>query len=276
VNELVDRRILGAFVCVDAISGSSVANPISATAPQWTLKPNRSGVYVIFSGPGLFSEPGHDPLTTQFLPSGTWPGPVFFEVTLQDPNRRYLPRRASVQAPLKVPVIPPAPAGSSTNPAALAALQDRTSVFDPQRVALYPAPSAPTGPNWAVLHASVTRSGTTPAQGLPWAVLQVTRNSDNVVLATGQADASGEALLAVLGLGVQPSTSGTGPVTVSTVAATVKAFFDPGVPIPTPPGWIPNPDDILNNLSNPALKSSSASVQLGSGLELSMSFAISV
>jgi hypothetical protein len=270
VNELVDRRILGAFVCVDAISGSSVANPISATAPQWTLKPNRNGVYVIFNGPGL------DRLTTQFLPSGAWPGPVSFEVTLQDPNRRYLPRRANVQAPLKVPAILPAPAGSASNPAAVAALQDPASVFDPQRVALYPAPSAPIGPNWGVIHASVTRSGMAPAQGLPWAVLQVTRNSDNAVLATGQADASGEALLAVLGLSVQPSTSGTGPVTVSTVAATVKAFFDPGVPIPPPPGWIPNPDDILSNLSNPALKSSSVAVQLGSGLELSMSFAISV
>jgi hypothetical protein len=169
----------------------------------------------------------------------------------------------------------PAPAGSSTNPAVVAALQDPTSVFDPQQVPLYPAPSAPIGPNWAAIHASVTRSGTTPAQGLPWAVLQVTRNSDSAVLATGQADASGEALLAVLGLSVQPNTSGTGPVTVSTVAVTVKAFFDPSV-LSQPPSWIPNPDDTLSNLSNPALKSSSQPLQLGSGQELSMSFAISV
>jgi hypothetical protein len=269
VNESVDRRILGAFVCVDAISGNAVANSIPVTTQQWTLKANRSGVYVIFDGPGF------DLLTTQFLPAGTWPSPVSFEVTLQDPSRRYLPRRANVRAPLKVPTIPPAPAGSSTNPAAIAALQDPTSVFDPQQVPLYPAPSAPVGPNWAVIHASVTRSGTTPAQGLPWAVLQVTRNSDNAVLATGQADASGEALLAVLGLSVQPSTSGTGPVTVSTVAVTVKAFFDPSV-LSQPSSWIPNPDDILSNLSNPALKSSSQPLQLGSGQELSMSFAISV
>jgi hypothetical protein len=180
-----------------------------------------------------------------------------------------------VKAPLSVPTIAPAPAGSATNPAAAAALQDPTTVFDPQPVSLYPAPSAPTGPNWAVIHASVTRVGTTPVQGLPWAVLQMTRNGDNTVLATGQADASGEALLAVIGLTVETNTTGTGPVTLSTVAVTVKAFFDPSI-LSQPPGWIPNPDDILNSLSNPALKSASQSISIASGQETQMSFALSV
>jgi hypothetical protein len=267
--ESVDLRILGAFVCVDAITAGTVVNPVSATAPQWSLKPNRSGIYVIFNGPGF------DLLTTQFLPSGTWPAPISFEVTLQDPNRRYLPRRANVKAPLSVPAIGPAPAGSTTNPASVAALQDPTTVFVPQPVSLYPAPSAPTGPNWAVIHASVTRAGTTPVQGLPWAVLQVMRNSDNTVLATGQADANGEALLAVVGLTVETNTSGTGPVTLSTVAVTVKAFFDPSI-LNQPSGWIPNPDDILNSLSNPALLSSSQSISIASGQETQMSFALTV
>jgi len=270
MNELVDRRVLGAFVCIDAMTGTSVANPVPVTSPQWNLKPNRSGVYVIFDGPGMSA------LTTQFIPSATWPAtPTTFEVTLQDPNRRYLPRRANVGAPMTVPVIGTAPAGSTTNPAALAALADPKSVFDPQQVPLYPAPSAPIGSNWAVIHASVVRSGTTPPQGLPWAVLQVVRDSDNTVLATGQADASGEALLAVIGLSMKASTTGTGPVTVSTVDVTIKALFDPAA-LTQPSGWIPNPDDILTNLSNPAFKSTSQPVQLESGQELSMSFAISV
>jgi hypothetical protein len=269
MNESVDRRILSAFICVDAISGKSLPDPIPVTTQMWTVKPNRSGIYVIFDGPTFGLQ------TTQFIPSGSWPGPSSFEVTLQDPSRRYLPRRANVQAPLKVPTIPPPPPGSSTNPAAVAALQDPTSVFDPQRVQLYPAPSAAIGPNWAAIHASVTRSGTTPTKGLPWAVLQVIRNSDSIVLATGQSDPSGEALLAVPGLSVQPSASSSGPVTVSTVAVTVKVFVDPTV-LTQPPSWIPNPDDIVLNLSNPALVSASLPATLSAGQELSMSFTISV
>jgi hypothetical protein len=269
MNELVDRRILGAFVCVDAITGSSLQTPLPVNVPRWTVKPNGSGVYVIFDGPGL------NLLTTQFIPTGTWPAPVSFEVTLRDPSFRYLPRRANVQAPAIVPAIPPAPAGSPTNPAAVAALQNPATVFDPQRVALYPMPSAPLGPNWAVIHASVTQSGIMAAPGLPWAVLQVVRDSDKVVLATGQTDANGEALLAVIGLTVQANTSGIGPVTLSTIAVTVTAYFDSSV-LDQPPGWIANPDDILMNVNNPSLKSTSHPLNLGSGQEISMSFVMSV
>lgn len=254
--ENVDRRVLGAFVCVDAITGNSVVPAIPVTAPLWTVTPNRSGIYVIFNGPKLNS------LTDQFIPSGTWPAPVSFEVSLQDPSLRYLPRRANVQAPVAVPAYPPVP----TTP---------TGVFAPQQVSVYPSPAAVIGPNWAAIHASVTIQGTNPPQGLPWAVLQVVRNSDSTVLATGQTDANGEALLAVVGLTVQANTGGTGPVTVSTVAATITAYFDPSV-LTQPAGWIPNPDDILTNLTNPALKSSSQAVELTSGQEMALSFAITV
>ncbi len=255
-QETVDRRVLGAFVCVDAITGSSVVPAVPVTAPLWTVSPNRSGIYVIFGGPGL------DLLTGQFIPSGTWPAPVTFEVSLQDPSLRYLPRRANVQAPLAAPAIPPIPA----TPA---------GVFAPQQVTLYPSPAAAFGPNWATIHVSVTQSGTTPVRGLPWAILQVVNTSDNSVLATGQTDTNGEALLAVIGLTVQANTSGSGPVTTSTVAATVTAYFDPSN-MTQPSGWIPNPDDILNDLTNPALISSSQPVNLSSGQELSMSFALTV
>jgi hypothetical protein len=267
--ENIDRRVLGAFVCVDAVTGSALANPIPASAPRWRLRQNRNGVYVIFDGPGM------RPFTTQFTPDITWPAtPTPFEVTLRDPNRRYLPRRANVGAPMKVPVIPPAPAGSATNPSVIAALNDPSAIFNPQRVPLYPSPSAPIAPNWAVIHASVVRSVIAPPQGLPWAVLQVVRDSDKAVLATGLSDASGEALLAVIGLSRKVNTSGVGPVTLTTVAVTITAFFDPAV-LTQPSSWIPNPDDILTNLANPALKSASQPVQLESGQELSMSFAIS-
>jgi hypothetical protein len=270
ISEPVDRRILSAFVCVDAITAGTVTKPVNvSTTEQWTVKVNHSGIYVIFNGPGLNLQ------TTQFIPSGTWPSPVQFEVTLQDLSGRYLSRRADVKAPQGVPDIPPAPAGSTTNPGALAALSNPATVFDPQPVLLYPAPSSPIGLNWAVIHASVTRAGVTPPQALPWAVLQVMRASDNTILANGQADANGEALLAVVGLTVETNTSGTGPVTRSTIAVNVTAYFDPSY-LNSPPSWVPNPDDILTNLSNAALKSTSQSAALGSGQELLMNFGIPI
>ena len=113
------------------------------------------------------------------------------------------------------------------------------------------------------------KQGTTPPVGLPWAVLQVIRQSDNTVLAAGQTNSNGEALLAVVGLTSQPSTSTSGPVTVSTVAATLKAYFDPSV-LSQPAGWVSNPDDILGNLTNAKLQSASQTVQLSPGQELSL------
>ena len=264
MSENVDRRILGAFVCVDAIMDSATLPAIPVTPPplltpppQWTIRSNQGGAYVIFDGPGF------EPQTDDFIPSGPWPPtPATLEVALQDPSLRYLPRRAQVKAPLPVPVIPPIPA--------------TPNVFVPQRVKLYPSAAAPYGPNWATIHASVSKAGSNPVQGLPWAVLRVLRVSDSSVLATGVTGPNGEALLAVVGLTLQVNTSGGGAVTVSTTPATVTAFFDPSV-LKQPPGWIPDPDDILNNLANPALVVSTAQpVQLSAGLETSMSFALTV
>ena len=145
VIETVDRRILGSI----GLRGrhhrqASVVPAIPVTSAQWNVKPNRSGTYVIFDGPGF------DALTTQFIPSGTWPAaPTQYEVTLQDPNRRYLPRRAMVSAPAAVPSIPPAPA----TPA---------GVFAPQQITVFPSPATTVGPNWATIRVSVTQSGATP------------------------------------------------------------------------------------------------------------------
>jgi hypothetical protein len=254
--ENVDRRILGAFVCIDAITGSSIVPAVPVTAQaQWTVKPNRSGTYVVFGGPGF------EPQTDDFSLSTVWPAAVQFEVSLQDPSLRYLPRRAQVSAPLPVPAIPPIPA--------------TPNVFVAEPVRLYPSPAAPYGPNWATIHASVIKTGSSPAQGLPWAILQVVEQGSNAVLATGVTAPNGEALLAVIGLTVTANTGSGGSVTVSTVDATVTAYFDPSN-LTQPSDWIPNPDDILNNLTNAALVSSSQTVQLGSGMELAMSFSLNV
>jgi len=140
---------------------------------------------------------------------------------------------------------------------------------------VYPSPAISVGQNWAIIRASVTLSGTNPPQGLPWAYLQVVQNSNNAVLATGVSDTNGEALLAVIGLTVQPNTSGSGPVTTSVTPATVTAFFDPTT-LSELAGWIPDPDDISLNLTNPAFKTTSQPVQLSSGEEFPLNFQITV
>ena len=97
MRESVDRRVLGAFRCVDAVTGTSVLNALSVATSQVLVRPNRSSIYVIFNAPGL------DALTAQFDPTLPWPAPATFEVSIQDPSRRYLPRRANVEAPRKLP-----------------------------------------------------------------------------------------------------------------------------------------------------------------------------
>ncbi len=263
MNEPVDRRILAAFRCVDAISGNSVDGPLAVSSSPWLLKPNQSGVYVVFDGPGF------DALTTQFVPATSpWPAAVSFEVSIADPSLRYLPRRAMVGAPSSVPAIAPAPPANDA--AKTSALNDPTTVFCAQSVTVYPSPAAPVALNWSVVRASVVRNGTT--QGLPWAVLQIVRSSDSATIATGMTNASGEGLLAVAGLKLQ---IGQSPVQEQTVAATIHVWFDPAS-LTQPSAWTPNPDDILKNTSNPNLKSATQSAQLGVGQELITSIPIAV
>ncbi|MGB8908503.1 MAG: hypothetical protein WCC84_07110 [Candidatus Cybelea sp.] len=247
MNESVDRRILGAFRCVDSVTGNVVAEPsLLISNPQWSIKPNLSGTYVIFDGPGF------NMLTTQFVPTtNPWPSAVSFEVTIVDPALRYLPRCASVNAPLAVP-----------------------SLFSPQTINVFPSPAAPTAPNWSIIHASVINSAT--SQGLPWAVLQITRTSDNTVIGSGATDSRGEALLAVPGLKGQIGQSPSGPVFQPTLPVTVAAWFDPSV-LAQPAGWIPDPDAIFQNLTKTNnFKSATQAAELGVGQDLTMSLAITL
>jgi len=265
MRESVDRRVLGAFRCVDAVTGKSVLDGLSVATSQLSVRPNRSAIYLIFNGPGL------DALTMQFDPAAPFPAAAAFEISIQDPRRRYLPRRAKVQAPQKLP--PPVDPSQPFDPTKV--LSDPAVVFNPQPVQLFPSPAAPVAPNWAVIHVSVSRSGVTPPKGLPWAVVQVARTDNKTLLATTVADARGESLLAVPGLGPEVSGSDTGAVTQATVAVTVTAWFDPSV-LNQPSGWIPNPDDMLNNLASASFKTGTLTTQIGPGQTVNRSLAISV
>jgi hypothetical protein len=240
--EFSDRRVLTGFRCVDAITGRSVVEPLPVDSPQLQVRQNRSGVYAVLDGPGLSS------LTTQFQPVTTWPAAANYEIGIRDPRYRYLPRRARIQAPRQP--------GSGP----------------PQEVVLYPGPAAPVDPNWAVIHVSVVNTAA-PPQELRWPVLQVLDTSVPAnVLATGAGDDRGQALLAIPGLGLQVSSSGGGAVTEKTAAATVQAWFDPAV-LEQPKGWIPDPDDMLQNRS--ALKTGTETIQIGPGLRFFVTISIS-
>jgi hypothetical protein len=249
MTENVDRRALAGFSCVDAITSLSILSPLSVTGTPLVLRRNRSGVFAVMDAPGFTA------LTTEFLaPAPTaWPAPASYEITIQDPSLRYLSRRAKISAPQPLPVIP--------GPLTL-----------PQRVAMYPTPAAPVEPNWAVIRVSVV-SNATPAGPLPWAVIQV-QGASNPAPA-GLTNQNGEALIAVPGLGLKLSSSSTGSVTETTTPATVTAWFDPTT-LGQPKGWVPNPDDILLNLSSPQWKSASQAVQLGSGQTVFVTITISI
>ena len=242
MSVMCDRRILGGFRCLDGITKRSIVSPLSVTGKQLTLHPNRSGVYAVFDAPGLHK------LTTQFLAPGSWPAASGFEVTIEDPALNYLPRRKRIQAPQPLPILAP------------------------QDVVLFPTPAAAVAPHWGVVRASV-QSNAVPPAGLPWSVLRVV--SGSTVLATGMADIHGEALLAVPGLRLQVSASSGGAVTETTTPATLTALFDPSV-TDRPTDWIPDPDDILLNLSGAQWKSASQAVELGPGQTVFVTMTISV
>ena len=251
-REFVDRRVLGGFRCVDSITGKTVVAPLTVNSSALTIRPNHSGTWVVFNGAGLAA------LTNDFQPPSVWPNPTVFEISIQDHSGTYLPRRATLQIPAK-----------------LAPASDPASVFNPQIITLCVTPSAQAGANWAVIRASVLRAGTTPMQGLADTLVRVTRTSDNVVLATGMTDARGEAMLAVPGLGVRASSSGSGAVLEATTAVSVTAYFDAAA-LTQPAGWLPDPDEMLANLGGASVKSATQTAQLGSGLSINLKFLISV
>lgn len=245
-SESVDRRVLGGFVFVDAITSETIDAPLVVTSPDLRVRANRRGIYAIFDATGLSA------LTNQFIPAPGWPPPQSLEITVRDPSLRYLARRAAVEAPLSPTSVSP-------------------TDFAPQRIAMYGSPSAALAPNWAVVRASVKAS---VGNALPWAAVQVIK-SDNSVAAAGMTDARGEAVLAVAGLGLQMTADASPSVTQTTIPVTVQAWFDPSV-LQQPAGWIPNPDDIFANLSNPSLKSGKQTGPLGAGQTLYAAITIAV
>jgi hypothetical protein len=242
VNENVDRRVLGAFAFVDAITNGVIEVPLEVQCADWTIRPNRRAVYVIFDGPGMSAA------TAEFVPiASSWPASVQMEISVSDPSGAYLPRRAQIKGiPAQAPTV--------------------------QNVTLFPSPASGTAPNWFILYASVQNSAT--SSGLPWTVLQITTAASTTPVATGMSDARGEALLAVTGLKAQIATSGTGYAAVTT-SATVRAWYDPAF-ASQPAAWVPDPDDVLTNLTNTTLHSATQTTSLAPGSAATLRIPIAI
>jgi len=250
-TEAVDRRVLGGFKLVDSITGRTVTGGITVTGAGLRIRANRSGIWAVLDAPGLSAAANDFAGTAAQLPVQN------FTIKVSDPAKYYLPRQATLSLP--APVAPVGTAG----------------IFTPQKVTLFAGPGAGAGINWARLHLSVAKAGTAPAQGLGYALIQVTATANNAVLAMGMTDLRGEAMLAIPGLGVTANPEGGGSVTTNTTAVSITAFFDT-TNFTQSTGWLPDPDQMLLNLKGASVKSATQAAQLSSGTSQSFTLSISI
>lgn len=227
IVELQDRRLIAALQCVDAVVGEPIVEALQIQGTGIRTIRNRLGLY------GLTAAPGFEDYTGQFDPSDL-PAPVIappgdgIDLLISDPRGQYLPRLFRLAVPR-----------------ALSAAAE-TSIFRPVVVPLFPAPAfARPQPGWAVVRASLTDAGGTP---LPWALIEVTRPADPAIATLAQADARGEALIAVPEIPVTlwaaddapEGDEGPPPILLDAIAVTATAIFDPALDT-----FPPNPDDLL-------------------------------
>jgi hypothetical protein len=238
--DVSERRILGAFRMVSAITGTSIDSDFVVDAGKLDVLRNRSGVFLVRDAPGM-----RDLTFKSDVRGVTLPAQQQFELTVKDDDRVYLPRRFKLTLPRKI--------GPTTDP---------DSVFNAVIVQMYPTAAAPVAQSWALLRVSVIKAGDPARAGLPWSLVQVTRKSDNTVLKTGLSDARGEALVSVIGLPARSTNGGSGTLLSSEVDVDVTAFFDPAN-ADKPQDFVPDPDDLIAKLGT--MKSNSQPAKIASG-----------
>lgn len=221
-----DSRALGALALVDATTGAPVTGDMAVSAPGLRLTRTRSGLWAIT---GLAPRSAAERVLAAHLrafdaaPAQPGPATLAFEVTITDPAGRYLPRRVTIRLPR---------AADAADPA------DRLAASVP--VALWRAPAAPVGANWAGVRAHLARADGAPLAG---ALVTLARAAGGAVLGRGLSDARGEVIVPVIGLPVidfgaplaegeaEPAALGT-----ATTAATL------GIAAPLAAVWPPDPD----------------------------------
>ncbi len=264
MRESVDRRVLGAIRCVDEITGNSVLNAFPSPVPQLTLRPNRSAIYVIFNAPGLAAKP-HSLIRPRL-------GRM-----LRRSRSRFKTRIGGIchvgqnigSAKAAAAVDPSQP----FDPAKV--LSDPVVVFNPQPVPLFPSPASPclaelgSDPHFGRSQWSCSAEGFAVGQ---WYRFRATDNKA-YWRPQGGRPGRGVACHPRTGPGDERQRHGSGNLSERDV--TITSWFDPGMRNQSP-GWIPNPDDILNNLASASLKTGTLTTQVGPGQTLNRSLAISV
>ncbi len=207
----IQWRILAALQLEERPTSLPLRRHLEVTLGGRPLARNRSGLYIIDRAAGLEAH------TTAFENPPPQPEPlsVTAEISIRDPLDHYLPRRLTV-------ALPRDPDGDGA-----------ASLFRPLSAWIYPAPAAPTAPNWSLVRASLSRGGE-PAAG---AFLRLV-DGEGSELASGYADRRGEALVAVPGVPITRFTDeeGDGDILTDTLAATLEASWHPGQT------WPPDPD----------------------------------
>lgn len=203
----MESRVLGAVRFVDVNTGAPVPEPLeleSLDGPARFVR-NRTGLRVLTRwGPldgheASFPDPPAAPAT----------GSLAMRLRVADPTGRYLPRRVTLALPRD-----PDPENEG----------EMDSLFTPLDVPLFPSPRVATGPNWAVLRASVTDADDGALLG--GVLLLVRRNGD--VVGRALTDGRGEALVGLVGIPtVTFGEDADDAVVVDEVAVTVQAVFDP-------------------------------------------------
>jgi hypothetical protein len=234
--ENVDRRVLGAVRFLDATTQLKIADGLRVQAETATLRINGSGLFVIWSAQGL--EAHEDAFESP--PAAPAVGNVQVVLTVFDTASRYLTRRCT----LRLPRDPDVDKIGLTS-----------SLFRPVDVRLFPAPTAPVLSGWALIRATVKKTGTDFV--LPGALIRVLKTADQSPLACGLSDSRGEALVAVPGIPVTTFGEGGGGAVIGTeIDVTIQTIFDPAAI------GAPDPDDLEQRKD--ALPRSTVSIKLAS------------
>jgi hypothetical protein len=219
VVDTIDRRVLGAFRLIDAVTQTPIGVPASVVVPTASLvgRPgemrlheravsihaNRRGHHVIFSAP--FFEAYTAAFQNPVPPPEVAVGPLRLRVRV-DAGAHYLPQEFELDLPRRL---------DPNNPAA----SDSVLVAAP--IALFRAPTAPAQDGWAVLRVTVVQAATAPPAPLPGVLVRVFRSPRGAgaqPLGEGMTDwrdrARGEALVGVSG--IQRFRAGSGQAVVET------------------------------------------------------------
>jgi len=170
--DVVDRRILGAFRLVDAVTGLPLGtpatveiraatidgNPIAVALDRHTVqvRQNRRGVFVIFGAP--FFAAYTEAFALPQPPAETAAHPLRLRFGITNAGPHHLPQEFSIDLPRDLDATAP------------------DSVLAAAPVELFRTPNAVVQTGWAVVRVRVTRAGINPPTPLPGVLVQIFRS----------------------------------------------------------------------------------------------------